>query len=425
MLTTKTSLKKKRKQRSDKGVKRGPRKKTPFKVERGQKLLPELMVPKLPFREIDPDILDYEIDDELLDDLYNDIDISNNDTESNFSRTMNSALTQIESGEYIINLDDFPEDVYIGEETARDVFDPSSLATFTQPSESNNSLEQDMLISANNTLTDQNLALEEEVVQLGDIVEAKQEQQLTQPITINVGTPKQLTQEEQEGYTHLGTMQQQPGFRQSQEEEEPGFPVMTHIEIPALILAVGKKKSGKSTFVKHYLRMEHEKFEMIYIISGTAKVTKEYDNIYPNSDLDIKVMNTLEKNVITDLLETRDRYSEPLLLIFDDFIGMRGLNIRGKEFSKLVSAGRHYNLTLILCSQQFKAVPPLVRNNAEYMMLFNVPNSEVKQIYEVYGADTTLKNFIQTTRQIISKKGWFKCYNLDMQIWFLGHVMKF
>lgn len=210
------------------------------------------------------------------------------------------------------------------------------------------------------------------------------------------------------------------------DEYECTVPLMHTIVLPALILAIAKKSGGKSTFIKQFLRMFNKSFHEIYLISGTAEANKEYDNLFEGVDDKMKVMETVANDQIMSIMESRKEKgpkSDPTLIIFDDFIGEE-FSLKSNAFEKLVSKGRHFNISIILATQQFKKVPPLTRTNAEYVVCYNTTATEIKQIYDQYDPDTTLKEFKKLYKKIVKKKGFGLIYNLEMQEWFLMHVMK-
>lgn len=210
------------------------------------------------------------------------------------------------------------------------------------------------------------------------------------------------------------------------DEYECTVPLMHTIDLPALILCIAKKKGGKSTYIKQFLRMFHKTYVEIYLISGTAEANKEYDNLFPGVDEKMKVMETVANDQIMAIMESRKEKgpeSDPTLLIFDDFIGEE-FSLKSKAFEKLVSKGRHFNISIIIATQQFKKVPPLTRKNAEYVVCYNATAEEIKQIYDTYDPDTPKKDFIKMYKKIVKHKGFGLIYNLDLQEWFLMHVMK-
>jgi hypothetical protein len=61
------------------------------------------------------------------------------------------------------------------------------------------------------------------------------------------------------------------------------------------------------------------------------------------------------------------------LLILDDVLG--SMSFTSSVWKLLASTGRHYNLSVLLVSQHYHAIPPLVRLNSDYFMLLG-PTSE-------------------------------------------------
>lgn len=201
------------------------------------------------------------------------------------------------------------------------------------------------------------------------------------------------------------------------------------IKNPATICLTGKKFSGKSTFIQHFLIRHQDEFASIILISQSAKVTGEFDNlVIEPKKTDKKFMivsqiSEVEMEHILDISKKHGRQSPPILLIFDDIIGMKGMSLRASTFKELVTTGRQYNISLIFSSQKFRVIPDFLRVNCEYGIFLNMPVNEINKIYDEFAPRRTRKRqFVDVYQSIVKQIGFGLLYDLRKQAWFLIHI---
>jgi len=96
----------------------------------------------------------------------------------------------------------------------------------------------------------------------------------------------------------------------------------------------------------------------------------------------VEVLNSIIREQ-KDLVETYGKKkSSPILIILDDVVGE--LDAKRKEFLKKSYFGlRHFNGSIILLAQQYKAIPKPVRMNCSDSIFFEVANeAELQNITE-------------------------------------------
>ena len=201
-------------------------------------------------------------------------------------------------------------------------------------------------------------------------------------------------------------------------------PVLPDIAKNCCVLIVGKVRSSKSTIISNLMlhpKMYKDLFESVVIISPTASqdatsrflVQKYHDNIH----------HEYSDDIIDSLIARQSQFpidKRPLtMVIVDDSLGMIPRN--GKLWY-LCSRYRHYNICLIITSQAFKAVPPILRVNAsDVLVCWNLADVEVEKIAEEYGSLVgTEKQFVQLYKKEIQKDPYTFLY-LDFET---GHVYK-
>ena len=191
---------------------------------------------------------------------------------------------------------------------------------------------------------------------------------------------------------------------------------MPIFDLPMRVLINGKSQhSGKSTVVLNLLMNPSfgydKKFDGddIYIISDNEldnkiKILMEYKEIPDENRM------PYDENVLESLYETlEEQYLDEFettgkgkdrLIIFDD-VGYSG-NLKSKNFgiiTKLISNGRHLNLSQIYTSQRFTMVSTALRSNITGAILFGTSSKELDLISDDYNFLANKKQFINLFRR--------------------------
>ena len=200
--------------------------------------------------------------------------------------------------------------------------------------------------------------------------------------------------------------------------------VLPDIAKNCCLLIVGKVRSSKSTIISNLMlhpKMYKDLFEHVIIISPTASqdatsrflVQKYHENVH----------NEYDDGIIDSLIARQTKFpvdKRPLtMLIVDDSLGIIP---RNAKLWYLCSRYRHYNICMIVTSQAFKQVPPILRVNAsDVLVCWNLADVEVEKIADEYGSLVgTEKQFIDLYKQQIQKDPYTFLY-LDFET---GHVYK-
>ena len=172
---------------------------------------------------------------------------------------------------------------------------------------------------------------------------------------------------------------------------------------PVGILVCGRSGSGKTNAVVNMLENDlllKGYFNEVYMMTDTN----------PDQTL-IKDLRLKKENIISDFTEEDVKKilnenekiieqkgfnkSKRILLIFDDILSNQKF-LKSKTATKLASANRHYNVSYIFCTQYFKKVPPVIRTNARYYILFPSSMSETEKLSEeLCPAKMSKKQFIK------------------------------
>lgn len=151
---------------------------------------------------------------------------------------------------------------------------------------------------------------------------------------------------------------------------------------PFFMCVVAPPRSGKSTLVVNFIKNSAFKYKwgLISVISPTA----EFDETYSTALDAITVHNNpTDMDFLIDAFcasQEENGMQEHMLLVIDDCVGYMG-----KSLEKLASKYRHYKISVIVATQQFRMLPPTVRTCANYWVLYLTHNrKEVGKMQEEF-----------------------------------------
>ena len=163
----------------------------------------------------------------------------------------------------------------------------------------------------------------------------------------------------------------------------------------SLILLVGTTNSGKTTLINNLLLNSNfwgrrkgsvmGAFENVYLFSpslylddSTRFLVENFDCKTDYNEID-KTINGIREAQLSLPKEKRPR----LMMVLDDGVG---LIERNSNVNFLATRYRHFNLNMIMSVQSFRACSPVMRVNANYVILMNgiVNMKELEKIGEEY-----------------------------------------
>lgn len=202
-------------------------------------------------------------------------------------------------------------------------------------------------------------------------------------------------------------------------------PVLPDIAKNCCVLIVGKVRSSKSTIISNLMLSPHmynDLFDRVIIISPTASQDATSRFLVQKYHMDVH--HEYNDGIIDNLIEHQrsfDAEDRPLtMLIVDDSLGM--IPRQSGKLWYLCSRYRHFNICLIITSQAFKQVPPILRVNAsDVLVCWNLADIEVEKIADEYSSLVgTEKEFIRLYKKEIQKDPYTFLY-LDFET---GYVYK-
>jgi hypothetical protein len=160
-------------------------------------------------------------------------------------------------------------------------------------------------------------------------------------------------------------------------------------------LLIAPPKSGKSNLIGNFLCNSNfyglDYWDEIIYFSPTADVDKttnsflkKMDNVTQISDHEsLKNINYLIREIINEQMESGLDNRERKLLVFDDCVGYFD---KSDALGDLSTRYRHYSISVLICSQQYRKIPLILRNCATSLIFFNLNNDkEFAKIFDEFG----------------------------------------
>jgi hypothetical protein len=165
----------------------------------------------------------------------------------------------------------------------------------------------------------------------------------------------------------------------------------------------GRRGAGKSTLALSLLNSKkayRKRFDNLFLISPTAKSDKKFAKVVEELEEDERFYEELnEKNIeqIVGYIKGRNEETQKKelhCLVLDDCV-LDLPKSKSSLINRIVITSRHLNLTLIIISQKYNALPTIIRSNADLISFFPSLNShEIKTFQEDINIDKGIFNEI-------------------------------
>jgi hypothetical protein len=170
--------------------------------------------------------------------------------------------------------------------------------------------------------------------------------------------------------------------------------VLTKYKIPSIMPQlqfrmgiIAPSYSGKSNLIVNLLKNPVFKYNKIYgknifIFSKTASFDDIYEQLKLPKD---NIVDNFDEDYINDILDEQVEYikndnAPNILFIIDDLIS--DLDNSNQLIKKLFFNGRHYKMSIIITSQSYHKMPKDVRLNLSHLILFKIPDDDIKSVYK-------------------------------------------
>ena len=147
-------------------------------------------------------------------------------------------------------------------------------------------------------------------------------------------------------------------------------------------LICGMKGTGKSTVILNVLNNKkspyYKFFDNIYFVSSTGKRDHKFDKLIDELEEDNKYYSECNDENLNEIITKIQEYNDDSddkdihnLLILDDCVhNLPSSTQRDSALNRIITQCRHLKLSVIITSQQFLKINPLIRNNTDMISFF-------------------------------------------------------
>ena len=144
------------------------------------------------------------------------------------------------------------------------------------------------------------------------------------------------------------------------------------------------------------------------ILDDNIAYENSYETSIPDENFIDEVKPTLLKTLIEEQKAIINTYgksmADHILLIYDDTISNKRF-WNSEAIQQLFFNSRHYKISIIITSQNYKSLPKALRLNMSQMLLYFTANQdELKSVYSENSSSLGFKNFEQIYRDICQSK---------------------
>lgn len=157
---------------------------------------------------------------------------------------------------------------------------------------------------------------------------------------------------------------------------------------PRVTIILGGVGSGKTTILMNVLNeVSDNVWNRVIIFSSNRLDAKMVDTISDDVELygaDKNKLDTVIGEIRQEGLDSKrnKRKIPKILLVLDDVAGDGNFfNANKSLFNNFILSTRHYNTTVILTTQKYKLIPPVIRVNANIWFINKLAPEERKQIF--------------------------------------------
>ena len=176
------------------------------------------------------------------------------------------------------------------------------------------------------------------------------------------------------------------------------------IKLDGTIVAVGKRRTGKSWVFRNLMYLMKDKIPAGIVISQTDELNKFWRQyvpskyIYPKYEPEIlDAVFKRQKKILNDnsLTDAEKDEKAPFFVLLDDVISDQRLKY-DPNLMELFVAGRHYRLFVLITTQYAKAITPTIRGNTDYCFIMKcIQQRQREALWEDFGDFLTKDAFSQ------------------------------
>lgn len=180
--------------------------------------------------------------------------------------------------------------------------------------------------------------------------------------------------------------------------------IKIHPNIPSLptnMVLYGKSNAGKTNVIINLMNWYKKYFKnrcMVFTKTRNGTLFSLEKSL--NAKIFHNVINDDGENIIQVVLDFQKAQKEageelkPVCIILDDWVTDSSLRKKGSVYELLFSAGRHYNVTTLITTQQYTMLPSVIRRLSWNDIVYGMSNKAEKKamIYELCNAVNLSEN---------------------------------
>jgi hypothetical protein len=181
------------------------------------------------------------------------------------------------------------------------------------------------------------------------------------------------------------------------------------------IAFIAKRNSGKSCILKYLVMSEIDRFSKIFVVCPTERINRFYSDIVEDDCIfdeysEEWTMRLIER--LTSINANKPKQEQKqVLLILDDCISQTGFH-QSKTLHTLFSRCRHFCLSVLITSQILTGIPPIVRQNCDYVLCSQMNKTSVDMLVAEYlTGDIDKQEFIKIYKQSTKDYGFLLINN--------------
>ena len=161
-----------------------------------------------------------------------------------------------------------------------------------------------------------------------------------------------------------------------------------------------RRCSGKSFLLRYLLSNEKHEFDKVFVICPTESINHFYSGLIPEDCIFDKYDDVWVGKLIEKLTELhRQNKTSSILLVLDDCIADSQKFHNSPNLEKVLVRGRHIGLAVMITTQHVTGIPPIVRNNLDYIFCGQMNRHSVEILSDEFLAGD------------LDKAGFIKLYN--------------
>lgn len=199
---------------------------------------------------------------------------------------------------------------------------------------------------------------------------------------------------------------------------QPG--VFPDISLFSTTTVYGKRKSGKSVFIKWYSQFYKYEIPWYWVFTLT-RINSFYESwipekfIIPNFSADALEQIMARQTLARKLAESNPNINPRACIIWDDY---NGRDIRYNDtLASYYYTGRHFMTFNIFAAQHITLTPPSIRSNTDLVILFNTDYADsLEHYWRDFAGKLPKEVFYRLFAQATSQKNHFLAINNDPKV---------